>query len=583
MSLFAGMIRTDSGGDVLDGSATHDLRRALSRGGDDVRVFSAPGVHLAYVDIGIFDSSGWFEEDDVGVTVIAGHPYFSHCPRSTTRADQVRAVHEALQTQSAEAVLTECRGTFLLAHATPSRRALLLAGDRLGGRPLYYAEVGGILYFAGALRVLESVTVLPKTMAVRSVVEQSAFGFPLADRTPYSEISNLEGAHLLDASPSGVERRRYRPVEVAPSVESVAEATGPAYEVFLDAIGVRLPSSHAPSPVALLSGGMDSRSVVAGLMENQVSPLTVTLGMRGRQDDAYSRRFAEAAGVEHRFFPAGEADWGQGILQRVHTLLQAPAARSFPPGPLWSGDGGSVRVGGVYVDPPLIQALARGDLRTAARAITETRGLPKRIFRPDVRRRLDEWLTGSVTEELERLRVPAADAWAMRFFMENDQRRHLHLLYENIDVWRYELQLPFLDGRFLDLLATFPTRLMLGHRFYNAWAQHFPAAYRAVPWQSYRGHEPCPVVDDAPLPDQWSATRRETFRRSRRARRSATHAALAGDLPGEVLSPLRVWAAIGADFFRVRPMRYVFETVDHFAAAERTSGGDIDWPTLPSA
>jgi len=582
MSMFAGMIRTDGSQVALDRSATQDLRRALSRRDDEVRDFSVPGFYLAYIDIGIFDSPAWVDEDAAGVTAIAGHPYFRSCSRAAPRSEHVRAIRQALRLEEAAAVLTECRGTFLLCHFTTNRHELLLAGDRLGGRPLYYAELDGVLYFAGALRVLEAISSLPKTMSVRSVVEQSAFGFPLADRTPYSEISNLGCAQMLETGATGVRLARYRPVEQPPGFGSLDDATGPAHESFLDAIAVRLPPG-TESPVALLSGGMDSRSVVVGLMENGVSPLTVTLGMRGRQDDAYSLRFAAAANLENRLFSAGEQDWGRGILRRVYNVLQTPEAQSLPAGPLWSGDGGSVRVGGVYVDPPLIQALERKDLRAAAAVITETRGLPKRIFRAEVRSSLDEWLTRSVTEELERLQSPSAVAWAMRFFVENDQRRHLHLLYEHIDVWRYELHLPFLDGDFQDLLATIPVEMFLGHSFYHAWAQRFPPVYSAVPWQSYRGHEPCPVVDDAPLPDQWSATRRETFRRSRRARRSATTAALARDLPADVLSPFRVWAAIGADLFQVRPMRYVFETVDHFANAARGSGGRLDWPDSPSA
>ena len=88
--------------------------------------------------------------------------------------------------------------------------------------------------------------------------------------------------------------------------------------------------------------------------------------------------------------------------------------------------------------------------------------------------------------------------------MLNDQRRHLADLFENIDLGRLELEMPFYDSDFLELVIASPVNDFLNHRFYMEWLKQFSAAVTSVPWQAYPGHVPCPL----PVPDdlryQWT-------------------------------------------------------------------------------
>ena len=96
------------------------------------------------------------------------------------------------------------------------------------------------------------------------------------------------------------------------------------------------------------------------------------------------------------------------------------------------------------------------------------------------------------------------------FLMLNDQRHHLHGFYESCHEHRYDLQLPFFDGRFLECAASVPAESRLYHRFYSLVLKEFPAHVTSVAWQTYPEHDPCPL----PLPQgalqQWtSAFRRQ--------------------------------------------------------------------------
>jgi len=78
-------------------------------------------------------------------------------------------------------------------------------------------------------------------------------------------------------------------------------------------------------------------------------------------------------------------------------------------------------------------------------------------------------------------------------------------VFEDIDLYRVEFLTPFFDSDFVASVVECPLDLCLGHKFYTKWISCFPALYTSVPWQTYPGHEPCPLPVPAGLPNQWDA------------------------------------------------------------------------------
>jgi hypothetical protein len=146
---------------MLPDTVTSALNRALSRSALDVPPFySAPGVHLAKVDIGAFGESACFQDASGAVTMVTGEPLLQPGDGSAwrSRAVDTRLLHDALRRGDHDA-LTRTRGQFTLVHYTPPGHQLLLATtDQLGVRPLYYTAAGDWIVFASATRILESAT-----------------------------------------------------------------------------------------------------------------------------------------------------------------------------------------------------------------------------------------------------------------------------------------------------------------------------------------------------------------------------------------------------------------------------------------
>lgn len=154
------------------------------------------------------------------------------------------------------------RGDFALAIWDPARREGLLARDQLGVRPLFFAEVGGRLFFASELRDL--LELLPSTPGPDP--DGLAHWIALSTRpgtgTFYEGVERLGPGEMLRFGPRGVGREHYwqpcfqEPLELASDewAERVREGLRVAVRRRLDPeLGTGV----------LLSGGLDSASIAA--------------------------------------------------------------------------------------------------------------------------------------------------------------------------------------------------------------------------------------------------------------------------------------------------------------------------------
>lgn len=121
-----------------------------------------------------------------------------------------------------------------------------------------------MVVFATALRVLEALPFVPKVRDDTGVAETIAFGYPLAERTQYLGINVLRDAEIAFFSSSGNSKTCYWRWDQVPTQDmSNTDTAKKAYEVFTDAINIRRQGDEKVG--AFLSGGMDSRAIVAVL------------------------------------------------------------------------------------------------------------------------------------------------------------------------------------------------------------------------------------------------------------------------------------------------------------------------------
>ncbi len=186
--------------------------------------------------------------------------------------------------------------------------SVLLGRDRLGIKPLYYAELKGGLRFASSLPALLAAGDLSSDIDPVSLhYYMTLWGAVPGPRTLLKAVRKLPPGHLLRIGPDGaISSRRYWRLEITQSEED--EGLDPQQWRELTATALRRAVRRrliADIPVGvLLSGGLDSSLIVALMAELERKPTTFSIGFEGVGDVegdefAYSRQVASRFDTEH--------------------------------------------------------------------------------------------------------------------------------------------------------------------------------------------------------------------------------------------------------------------------------------------
>lgn len=519
MSIIAGAYsrRTDV---AVPASVCESIKRLISRNpNDEVKLFGDDRAFFAKVDISAFDESCEYVSQDRSLSLAAGEPLLtSTAGSSASRQADIRRIHADFAVEN-YSVLTEANSTYCAVNYDANKRRLSLITGKLGIRPLYYWLNDDLIIFASALRILEGIAEVPKRMDVRAVTEIAGLGYALADRTPYEDISVLKAGEMLQVENREVSRSIYWCWnEIKTATASEDELLDELYHRFQNAVLRRLRSDT--SAIAYLSGGLDSRCVVASLCAQNAHVHTFNFARPNTQDQILGRLYAERANVIHTETPKAAGD------QRpdYSTLMKSAWASSanhenYPPERphlAWSGEGGSVDLGHVHLSRKIVSLMRDGDIAGAIQEFIQRESIhvsPK-LLNAEAFKELGSVIPVGIREELDDARSADPARSFYLFLMLNDQRRKLAGHFEDIDLHRRELQMPFFDNSVVELILSIPVDLCLEHRLYVKWLSRFPAAVTAVAWQGYPGHVPCPL----PVPDglsyQWEARYQATEQRA---------------------------------------------------------------------
>jgi asparagine synthase (glutamine-hydrolysing) len=194
--------------------------------------------------------------------------------------------------------LSRLDGMFALALWEEKPRRLLLARDRLGIKPLFYAHGPDGLAFASEPKALLAFPALAARLDPDSLFDFLSYGYVPWDRSMFQGIRKLPPGHRLvyDARAGTID------VEAWWRLERGTVRDDP--EELRDRLD-RAVRSHLVSDVpvgAFLSGGLDSTTVVARAARSLPDLPTYTLGYRegDRSDLEYARVAAKSLGTRHR-------------------------------------------------------------------------------------------------------------------------------------------------------------------------------------------------------------------------------------------------------------------------------------------
>src|SRR3989449_3484109 len=224
-----------------------------------------------------------------------GHSY-------RTRSDTETIVH--MYEEEGERCVERLQGMFAFALWDRPRGRLLLARDRLGIKPLYYACTDDELLFASEIKAILAGGSVRAALNEAILPEFLAMGFVAGPETFFRGVRKLPPGRTLSWSRAeGFAERRYwrLPVDLDDSPKTLDERASEVRARLETAV-----RSHLMTDVPLglfLSGGIDSTglaALMAPMVKEPIRTFAVGLTDPDANELAYARLAARAVGAEHR-------------------------------------------------------------------------------------------------------------------------------------------------------------------------------------------------------------------------------------------------------------------------------------------
>jgi asparagine synthase (glutamine-hydrolysing) len=327
----------------VDRAVLHRMNESQHhRGPDEGGMHVEPGVGLGHRRLSIIDlSTGQqplYNEDGSVCVVFNGEIY-----NFQELIPELQALGHVFHTRSDTEVIVHAweawgekcverfRGMFAFALWDRNRETLFVARDRLGVKPLYYAELpDGTLIFGSELKSLLAHGGLARDIDPCAVEEYFALGYVPEPRTIFTGAKKLPPAHTLTVKRGArlPEPREYWDVRFTLDREmTVEDASAELVRRLEESVKLRM-ISEVPLG-AFLSGGVDSSAVVA--MMAHVSQEPVNTCSISFDDPAFDEtRFAQQVADRYRtrhFVDRVESD-DFDLIEELARLYDEPYADS---------------------------------------------------------------------------------------------------------------------------------------------------------------------------------------------------------------------------------------------------------------
>jgi len=284
------------------------------RGPDDRGTYQRPGISLGVRRLSIIDVAGGHQpvvSEDEQVVAIQNGELYNHTEVRRGLADQGHRFASRCDTEilphlyeeAADALPGLIHGKFALAVWDGRDRRAILARDRLGVKPLYYAHVGDLVAFASELKSLLASGLVDPELDPAAIEAYLTLGYFAGETTPLRQVRKLLPGHRLVVERGTVSASAYwtLPYPSAEDDDTPEEEWAERLVVELEeAVRDRL-MSDVPLG-AMLSGGLDSSVIVALMARNMSNPVrTFSVGFTGgpanELEDA--RHVAQRFGTDH--------------------------------------------------------------------------------------------------------------------------------------------------------------------------------------------------------------------------------------------------------------------------------------------
>jgi asparagine synthase (glutamine-hydrolysing) len=309
-----GKLLNDSAGRVERGEIEQMLAPISHRGPDGNGVYLDANAGLGHCRLSIIDVGGGAQpmtNEDESVWIVfngeiynfqplredllkRGHVFRSHC-------DTEVIIH--LYEEYGVDCLRQLQGMFAFAIWDRKARKLFVARDRVGIKPLYYAQTPGALLFGSELKALLTDPLVSRQTNPNALRRFFTFNYVPGDETLFTSVRKLPPGHFMVVQDGRVSIKQYWDLQFTRERwnRSFDEIVVELHELLAGTVRDHM---IADVPVGvLLSGGVDSSAVLSFAVQGtakKVKAFTIGFGDTNVVDERpYARLVARQFGAEH--------------------------------------------------------------------------------------------------------------------------------------------------------------------------------------------------------------------------------------------------------------------------------------------
>lgn len=257
-------------------------------------------------------------------------------------------------------------GAFFIAIYDTAASRLILANDRFGLYPHYYAYREGQLAFAPEVKGVLCAPFVPRHLNFTAAAEYFRFQQVLGEKTFHEDIFLFPYGSIaqFDLSSRQWSLNRYWDWDQIPDRPEVTfeEAVIEVGRLLRSAVEKRAAGDLRPG--VFLSGGLDSRALLGLMPPRPTPPVTASFGQHNSRDVYYAARIARAAGSRHHWFDLPDGRWvlenvnlhlklteGFHSWMHMHGITMLPTLREIMDYNLTGWDGGTVMGHADHINP----------------------------------------------------------------------------------------------------------------------------------------------------------------------------------------------------------------------------------------
>ena len=234
-----------------------------------------------------------------------------------------------------EACFERFNGQWALALWDNVNHRLVLSRDRLGVRPLYYAEVPGGVLFASEVKSILAHPAVDRGFDPVGLNQTFSYWSTVAPRTAFRGVSQLQPGHYALIDATGIHTTAYWqptfPAAGDSSSPDLATSAAELREHLVEATRLRFLRSDVPVG-AYLSGGLDSAitaTIIARYTDTPLHTFSLRFDDAEFDEGGYQELMSAALGTQHKEVIVGPDDVVD-IFPEVIRHTETPIVRAGP-------------------------------------------------------------------------------------------------------------------------------------------------------------------------------------------------------------------------------------------------------------